>query len=82
MNSIALDEKSQKIIRDTLNISSLDDIVDRDYNDRVPRDEKEKLIAEGFGSFNRGSARFVMRSFYTSDELRMAEDKSNHFTLP
>jgi hypothetical protein len=82
MNSFVLDEKSEKIIETTLNIGSLDEIIDRDYKDHAPANNAERQVAESFGSFNRGSVRYVIRSFYTTEEIRKAEIDSNNFFLP
>jgi hypothetical protein len=78
----ALDQKSVRIIETTLNIPSLDDVIDKDYDDHAPKDDNEREIAERFRFFNRGSARSIMRSFYTTEELEKKRTAEHSFSLP
>jgi hypothetical protein len=77
-----LDQASMEIIGNTIGVSSIDEIADRDYHDFAPRNEDEREIAERFRSLNRGSVRYILRKFYTQEELHSAKSKADEFSLP
>lgn len=82
MENFKLKKSSEEIIKSTLDVRSLDDVIDIDYSDHAPKNEREKSIAETFHFLNRGSVRFGMKSFYTKEELKEAAAKYNNATLP
>lgn len=77
-----IDTKAMEILEDTLKIGSLDEVMDKEFNDHAPKNEPERKIAEEFRFLNRGSARFAIRSFYTVDELEKAKIEADSFILP
>lgn len=82
MENFVLNKTSEELIKSTLNVRSLNDVIDFDYNDHAPTNEHERVIAERFRYLNRGSARFAMKTFYTQDELKEASEKLKNATLP
>lgn len=78
-----LSEQSVEILCSTLGVASLDELMDRDFQDITPeQDVDRETVARTYGSLIRGSVRLGKGLFYTASEHAERVRLVNAMKLP
>lgn len=78
-----LSSQSVEILCNTLGVSSLDELMDRDFQDITPeQDVDRETVGRTYGSLIRGSVRLARGLFYTASEHAERVQRVNAMKLP
>ena len=79
---IQLNSKSEEIIKDTLKINNLNEVLHREYKDTNDEDSKIRKKHNIYSKRIRGSVRLGRGQFYTNDEFDERVKRSMEVKLP